>query len=110
METRAYKWQAKMAKALAHPTRIAILEILRRGEVCVCEMSPELEASQANVSQHLAVLRDSNLVTVRREGGRMMYRVTDERVFRVLDLVAAIRHDQLNQARQALAALEGVAA
>jgi ArsR family transcriptional regulator len=110
MKTRAYKWQAKVAKALAHPTRIALLEMLRRGEVCVCEMSPELEASQANVSQHLAVLRDSNLVVARRDGTRMMYRVTDERVFRVLDLMGSIAHDQLDAARQALAALESVAA
>jgi len=110
MKTRAYKWQAKVAKALAHPTRIALLEILRRGEVCVCEMSPELEASQANVSQHLAVLRDSNLVVARRDGTRMMYRVTDERVFRVLDLMGSIAHDQLDAARQALAALESIAA
>jgi len=110
METRAYKWQAKVAKALAHPTRIAILEILRQGEICVCEMSPELEASQANVSQHLAVLRDSNLVVARRDGTRMMYRVTDERVFRVLDLMGSIAHDQLDAARQALAALESIAA
>ena len=110
METRAYKWQARVAKALAHPTRIAILEMLRRGEVCVCEMGPALEASQANVSQHLAVLRDSNLVTARRDGTRMMYRVTDERVFRVLDLMGSIAHNQLNAARQALAALEHIAA
>jgi DNA-binding transcriptional ArsR family regulator len=109
METRAYRWQARMAKALAHPTRIAILEMLRRGEVCVCEMSPELGASQANVSQHLAVLRDSNLVVARRDGTRMMYRVTDERVFRVLDLMGSIAHDQLDAARLALAALESVA-
>jgi DNA-binding transcriptional ArsR family regulator len=110
MKTRAYKWQAKVAKALAHPTRIAILEMLRQGEICVCEMSPELEASQANVSQHLAVLRDSNLVVARRDGTRMMYRVTDERVFRVLDLMGSIAHDQLDAARQALAALESIAA
>jgi DNA-binding transcriptional ArsR family regulator len=110
METRAYKWQAKVAKALAHPTRIAILEMLRRGEVCVCEMGPGLGASQANVSQHLAVLRDSNLVVARRDGTRMMYRVTDERVFLVLDLMGSIAHDQLNAARQALAALEHVVA
>jgi DNA-binding transcriptional ArsR family regulator len=110
METRAYEWQARVARALGHPTRIAILEMLRRGEVCVCEMGPELEASQANVSQHLAILRDNNLVVARRDGTRMMYRVTDERVFRVLDLMGSIAHNQLDAARQALAALESVAA
>ncbi len=110
MDTYAYKLQAKTAKALAHPTRIAILEMLRGGERCVCEMEPELEASQANISQHLAILREGNLVATRRDGMRMMYRVTDERVFRVLDLMGSIAHDQFNTARQALAALEAVAA
>jgi ArsR family transcriptional regulator len=73
-------------------------------------MEPELAVSQANVSQHLAVLRDSNLVVARRDGVRMMYRVTDRRVFQVLDLMASIAHDQLEAARQALATLEAVAA
>ncbi len=106
MDTHAYRLQAKTAKALAHPTRIAILEMLREGERCVCEMEPELEASQANVSQHLAALRDANLVAGRREGMRIQYRVNDERIFQVLDLLAAIRRDQLTQARQAFASLE----
>lgn len=110
MDTRAYRLQAKTAKALAHPTRIAILEMLRGGERCVCEMEPELEASQANISQHLAALRDANLVAGRREGMRIRYRAADERIFQVLDLLAVIRHDQLNQARRALASLESVRA
>jgi len=106
MDTRVYRLQAKTAKALAHPTRIAILEMLRGRERCVCEMGPELEASQANISQHLAALRHANLVTGRREGMRIQYRVNDERIFQVLDLLAAIRRDQLTQARQAFASLE----
>lgn len=106
MDTRAYKLQAKTAKALAHPTRIAILEMLRRGKRCVCDMEPELEASQANISQHLAALKDANLVVGQRDGMRIRYHATDERVFQVLDLLAAIRHDQFDQARQALASLE----
>ena len=69
-------------------------------------MGPELEASQANISQHLAALRDASLVIDQRDGVRIQYRATDKRVFQVLDLLAAIRHDQFNQARQALASLE----
>jgi len=110
MDTHAYRLQAKTAKALAHPTRIAILEMLRQGERCVCEMEPELGVSQANVSQHLAALREANLVVGRRDGIRIRYRATDERVFQVLDLLAAIRHDQFDQARQALASLESARA
>ncbi len=106
MDLGAYKWQARMAKALAHPTRIAILEMLRGGEVCVCEMGPVLELNQANISQHLAILRDNHLVTTRRDGVRVFYCVTDERVFRILDLLGAVAHDQLNEARRALATLQ----
>lgn len=106
MERDAYHLLARTIKALAHPTRLAILSLLREGEVCVCELEPTLELRQANISQHLAILRRANLVTSRREGLRILYRVTDRRVFKALDLLSSITHDRLDQARQALAALE----
>lgn len=108
MDERAYKLQAETMKALAHPTRIAILELLRQGEVCVCEMCPNLELAQPNISQHLAILRACNLVATRRDGVRILYRVSDERVFEILDLVRVIVYAQLNNARKALAVLQEV--
>lgn len=105
MDNRARALQAKALKALAHPTRIAMLDMMRDGEVCVCEMGPQLGLAQANVSQHLAILRDSHLVATRRDSTRVMYRVTDSRVFDLLDMVAAIAHDQFDEAVQALASL-----
>ncbi len=106
MEKDAYRLLARTIKALAHPTRLAILSLLREGEVCVCDLEPALDLRQANISQHLAILRRANLVTSRREGLRILYRVTDLRVFEALDLLSSITHDRLDQARQALAALE----
>jgi len=106
MDERAYELQAETIKALAHPTRIAILELLRQGETCVCEMCPDLGLAQANVSQHLAILRACNLVATRRDGVRILYRVSDERVFEILELMGAIVYDQLNNARKALAVLQ----
>ncbi len=106
MERDAYRLLARTIKALAHPTRLAILSLLREGEVCVCDLEPALDLRQANISQHLAILRRANLVTSRREGLRILYRVTDLRVFEALDLLSSITHDRLDQARQALAALE----
>lgn len=102
MRDRTYKLQSEVLKALAHPTRIAILELLRHEEACVCELGPVLGLRQANISQHLMVLRAKHLVTTRREGVRVFYRVADERIFQVLDLLSAITHDQLNRARWAL--------
>ena len=106
MDRDAYRLLARTTKALAHPTRLAILSLLREGEVCVCDLEPALDLRQANISQHLAILRRANLVTSRRDGLRILYRVTDSRVFKALDLLSSITHDGLDQARQALATLE----
>lgn len=89
-----YKLQVEAIKALAHPSRLRILELLRDGELCVCEMQPRLGLRQANLSQHLAVLRASGLVEAKREGLRVIYRVADPRIFQVLDGLSAILADR----------------
>ena len=105
MERDAYRLLATTIKALAHPTRLAILSLLREGEVCVCDLEPALDLRQANISQHLAILRRANLVTSRREGLRILYRVSDERVFEALDLLSSIACQQLVEATEALTSL-----
>lgn len=105
MKGDAYRWQARVMKALAHPTRLAILSLLREGEVCVCELEPALGLGQANISQHLAILRGANLVTSRRDGLRVVYRIIDERLFEVLDTLSSISREQLVEATEALASL-----
>lgn len=106
MEKDAYPLLARTIKGLVHPTRLAILCLLREGEVCVCELEPVLDLRQANISQHLAILRRANLVTSRREGLRILYRVSDERVFEAIDLLSSITHDQFAEARRLLASAE----
>jgi ArsR family transcriptional regulator len=69
------KHRAEILKAVAHPTRIAILEILRRGEECVCRIGPELEGSQPNTSKHLAILKNAGILDSRQEGTMTFYRV-----------------------------------
>ena len=85
MEERALGIQARAFKALAHPTRIAILEMMRDGPICSCEIEPELGLRQPNIAQHLAILRNSQLVTSYRDGSRVMYNVIDSRVLEVID-------------------------
>ena len=80
---------ANLFKALMHPSRIAILEILRDGEQCVCHLEAVLGCRQAYISQHLMVLRDAGLVEDRREGARIFYRVIRPEIFDLVD--AAIR-------------------
>ncbi|MEW6232250.1 MAG: metalloregulator ArsR/SmtB family transcription factor [Chloroflexota bacterium] len=96
------KLQVEAIKALAHPSRLRILELLRDGELCVCEMEPRLGLRQANLSQHLAVLRANGLVEARKEGLRVIYRVADPRIFQVLDGLSAILAERHNSVQHAI--------
>lgn len=87
---RIREMESEVLRALGHPVRLAILELLRDGERCVCEIEPELGLRQPNISQHLAALRAARLVATRREGARVMYRVVDPGIFQVLDLLPGI--------------------
>ena len=80
-----YENSAKLLKALSHPTRLAILDLLRAGEACVCHLEAALGHRQAYISQHLMVLRDAGLVGDRREGSNVYYHVTRPQVYTVLD-------------------------
>jgi ArsR family transcriptional regulator len=72
-------------KALMHPARLAILQILRNGEQCVCHIEALLGLRQAYISQQLMVLRQAGLVTDRRDGWNIFYRVTRPELYTVLD-------------------------
>ena len=82
--------QVAILKALTHPARIAILEILRGGEHCVCHISAYLGFRQAYISQQLSVLREAGLIQDRREGWNVYYSVVDLRVFEILDDVQVL--------------------
>jgi DNA-binding transcriptional ArsR family regulator len=105
MDEEGYRLQARVVKALAHPTRLRILALLRDSERCACEFGPLLGLGQANVSQHLGVLRRAHQVDSRRDGARVMYSLADERTSEVLDTLAHIARDQF---AEAVAALEEV--
>lgn len=77
--------ESKLFKALMHPVRLAILDMLRDGEECVCHMEAALGHRQAYISQQLSVLRQAGLVQDRREGLNVYYWVTQPNVFVVLD-------------------------
>ena len=82
--------KAELFKALAHPTRVQIINLLRDGERCVCELIDELELEQPNISQHLAVLRKQDIVEANKEGLRMIYRLKDPRIIALMDLAEEI--------------------
>ena len=81
----AYRIQSEFLKALSHPTRLAVLDILREGEQCVCHMEATLGLRQAYISQQLMILKNAGLIDSRRDGLNLYYRVLKPEIFNVLD-------------------------
>jgi len=71
---------ARLFHALSDPTRIRLVDLLRGGERCVCELTDALDAGQSRLSFHLKALKDSGLVLDRKEGRWVHYRLNPERV------------------------------
>jgi ArsR family transcriptional regulator, arsenate/arsenite/antimonite-responsive transcriptional repressor len=85
-----YQARADVAKALAHPARMAIIDILSRGEQCVTDLTCVLELSQPTVSKHLAVLRSAGLLDCTKVGNQVTYRIRTPcmaELFRCLDRI-----------------------
>jgi len=98
-------FKAEFFKALAHPIRIRILEILRVGERSVQELQIRLDVDQSTVSQQLAVLRTKNIVAARKEGTTVRYEVRDPLVGDLLDVARRIFNNQLTGTQTMLRAL-----
>jgi len=98
---------AAVLKALGHPTRLQLLDTIISGEFCVSELEEQLDRRQANVSQHLAILRDRGLVTPVRKGKSVCYRLTDPRIAELLDQARDIFGMGRSQKRPASPAVLG---
>lgn len=99
------RFKADVFQALAHPTRIAIIELLGNRELSAGDLIEELGMEQANVSQHLAVLRSRQLVANRKAGNQVFYSVRDPILLQVLALMRSYFQKHLNEA---LAVLEEI--
>ncbi|TYL38223.1 transcriptional regulator [Natronococcus pandeyae] len=86
----AVETQATVFGALANDHRIRVLEALREGELCACELQVVLEAPQSTVASHLRTLRDAGLVKSRKKGKWTYYRIADTAVLELLDLATAV--------------------
>lgn len=90
-----YQLHAQICRALADPKRLLIINLLREGERSVGELAGLLGLPQANVSQHLAVLRDKRLVTSRREGTTVYYALASTKIVQAFDLLREVMADLL---------------
>lgn len=99
-------FKADFFKALSHPARIKILELLRGGELSVTELQEQLGIESSSVSQNLSVLRHKRIVDSRKVGTTVFYWVRDPAIFDLLDVARRIFNNQLLDARSTLEQLE----
>ena len=96
MNTDLRNFKADIFQALAHPTRIAMVEILRHGEMPAGKLIEKLELEQANASQHLAILRAKMVVVGRKAGNQVFYSLRDPVLIEVLDILRRYFYSQLS--------------
>jgi DNA-binding transcriptional ArsR family regulator len=102
MQDALRRFKADFFQALAHPTRIAILENLRDGELSAGALIERLGVEQANASQHLTVLRTKHIVLNRKAGNQVFYSVRDPLILEVLDVMRRYFYAQLTESQTML--------
>jgi DNA-binding transcriptional ArsR family regulator len=88
-----YKAQARIIKALAHPTRLFIVDELSRGERCVCELTDMISAEMPTVSRHLSVLRNVGILEDEKRGAQVFYRLRVPCVLNFFKCVQAVQNN-----------------
>src|SRR4030066_341001 len=105
MEEKAIELKAEVLKALAQPTRLKILEMIRNGERCICEIVPAINGEQSNISRHISVMQKSSLITTRKDGVKVMVKIRDPRIFEILDTVSLFLKTQMQEQGRLMRAL-----
>ena len=100
-----FKLQADICQTLADQTRLMILHELRDGEKSVGQLVSNLELPQANVSRHLAILRERGIVLTRRDGTSIYYSLSDPKIAEACDLVRQVLEGHLTRTRHLVTSL-----
>ncbi len=100
-----FEKQAEIAKAIAHPLRIAIVDFLKEGEQCVCDIAEYVGSERSNVSRHLAVMLNAGVLEYRKEGLKVIYRLKTPCILDFFSCTAECLKQQLKEAEKLLSAL-----
>jgi DNA-binding transcriptional ArsR family regulator len=97
MKIQLFEKQAAIAKAIAHPVRVAVLEFVKDGEQCVCDIAEAVGSERSNLSKHLSVMVNAGVLTSRKEGLKVMYRVKTPCVMKFLECLKECLKEQMAQ-------------
>jgi ArsR family transcriptional regulator len=105
MQELAYKIKADFLKALAHPVRLQIIELLKNGEKNVGSIMKALSIQQSSLSRHLTVLREAGILKSRQQGTVIYYNIEDHNIFHVLRPIADMLRKKLKKTEAVLSSL-----
>jgi ArsR family transcriptional regulator len=97
-----YNLHAEMCKTISNPRRQAILDTIRGSEMTVTELVEKTGVSQANLSQHLAILRSKGVVKTRREGNNIYYSISNIKIIQAYDLISEVLEDSTTSRGKAI--------
>jgi len=100
-----FERQAEIAKAIAHPLRIAIVDFLKDGEQCVCDIAEYIGSERSNVSRHLSVMVNAGLLEYRKEGLKVIYRLKCACIVDFFSCVSRVLKQQAKDNERLLKAL-----
>ena len=100
-----FEKQAEIAKAIAHPLRIAIVDFLKDGQQCVCDIAEYVGSERSNVSRHLSVMVNAGILDYRKQGLKVIYRLRTPCILDFFSCVAGVLKQQAKDNQRLLAAL-----
>ena len=95
--TELYKIHAEMCKVFSNPTRLEVLNLLRDREMSVTELIKKTKLSQANISQHLSIMKSKGIVTSDRKGKNVYYKLTYPRIIKAFDIIKEVLTEKLKK-------------
>jgi ArsR family transcriptional regulator len=97
-----FEKQAEIAKAIAHPFRVAIINFLKDGEQCVCDIAEHIGAERSNVSRHLSIMVNAGLLEYRKEGLKVIYRLRCMCIIDFFSCVSSVLKQQVRDNKKLL--------
>jgi ArsR family transcriptional regulator len=95
MEDQIYIYHAEMCKVFSHPKRLELINLLRDKEMSVSELSQRLGLTPANLSQHLAMMKERHILLSRKEGNVVYYRIANPKLLQAFDILRDILFEQI---------------
>ena len=104
-KARLFERQAGIAKAVAHPLRIAVIDFLKDGEKCVCDIAEHVGSERSNISRHLAVMVHAGVLACRKDGLKVFYGLKTPCIAQCLSCITRVVKQQAKDNEKLLAAL-----